>query len=114
MWDVHVLAIHEHCPSSERVGEEHPRIRQAPGVSVRMLVNIPEQHEEHERRAERNQPECYEIDCRQAARGPAEMSEDHKQEGVVTKTYGARKPARIDRTERRAKNRPVGQAVNRY
>ena len=34
MRDMHVLAVDEDRPSSERVGEENPRIRQAAGVGI--------------------------------------------------------------------------------
>ena len=48
MGDMHVLAIDEHGPSRERIGEEHARVRQPAGVGVRMLVDIPQEHEIHE------------------------------------------------------------------
>ena len=42
------------------------------------------------------------------------MSKDHEQQGVVTKTQDAGEPGRIGRTERRPKEGPLGQTIDRY
>ena len=70
--DVHVLAVDEHGPSREGVGEEDAGVGQAARVRVRMLVDVPQEHEEHEGRHQRDQPEQREVHGRCARRWPSE------------------------------------------
>jgi len=59
--DMHVLTVDEHRPPREWVGEEYAGVGQAPVVGVRVLVDVPQEHEEHERRGHRNEPKEREI-----------------------------------------------------
>jgi hypothetical protein len=55
--DVHVLAVNENRPAGECVGEKYACVRQAARIGVGVLVNIAQQHEIHERSAQRQHPE---------------------------------------------------------
>ena len=93
MGDVHVLAVDEHGPSGEGVGEEDAGVGQAARVGVRMLVDVPQEHEEHEGRRQRDEPEQGEIHGRRPAGGPPKVREDLEQDREEPEADDARRAA---------------------
>ncbi len=104
MRDVHPLAVDEHRPSRHRVAKKDARVRQPALVGVGVLINVPQQHEKHERGADRGDPQQPEVGDRSAVGGRSEVRKCHEQNRIEREPQGRREPGRVRMAERRDEN----------